>query len=190
MIVADDEGWLLWSPDEIATTIYPYAAWPERRHELERRAPLLVDADLLVIEPCGCAFLPSLKAQHAVKSGRQTSPIQAWHQSHGARPGMPRNAAEPSGSGSDSSTGSDSDSGRAANGNGSTSLADAMLAGGGYAAELAAGRTSGSSPSTKERDRVRREPVEDGKHLDGPDDPVDDAPSRNRTALVPDPVTA
>src|SRR5262245_20227969 len=50
--VADDEGWLLWSPAEIATTIYPYAPARRRAADLERRAGKLQAAGLLVVEEC------------------------------------------------------------------------------------------------------------------------------------------
>lgn len=79
---ADDEGWLLWDLDDVATTLYPYLPARRRRIDLERRAERLVEAGLLVIEPCGCAFLPSLKEHHGIKGGRPTSQVWAWHQSH------------------------------------------------------------------------------------------------------------
>jgi hypothetical protein len=108
--ITDDEGWLVWNPDEIATTIYAYQPARKRRIDLERRAERLVDAGLLVIHPCGCAELPTLKEHHGVKSGRQTTPIWGWHhdQRHAVGRGMPGNAEEPSSSSSSSSSSSDS----------------------------------------------------------------------------------
>lgn len=112
--VTDDEGWLLWSPDELATTIYPYQPSTRRLRDLQRRAERLVSAGLLVIhEECGCAFLPSLKEHHGVKSGRQTSPIWNWHHAHAVGRGMPRNAEERPSSSSSSSSGSGSFEGSA-----------------------------------------------------------------------------
>lgn len=82
MTVADDEGWLLWSLDELATTMYPYTPPRRRLRDLEARADVLVAAGLLVIETCGCAHLPTLKEHHGIKGGRQTTPIWGWHQPH------------------------------------------------------------------------------------------------------------
>jgi hypothetical protein len=80
--VTDDEGWLMWSPDELATTIYPYAPPKRRVRDLERRAKVLEDAGLLVIKECRCAELPTLKEHHAVKGGDKTRGVWGWHQRH------------------------------------------------------------------------------------------------------------
>ncbi len=108
MTVADDEGWLLWRAAELAATIYTYSPAGRRLRDLERRSGELMDLGLVIVEPCGCAFLPSLKEHHAVKSGRQTAPIWAWHMRHR---GIPGNAEECSSSSSSSSSGSDKASG-------------------------------------------------------------------------------
>jgi hypothetical protein len=80
--ITDDEGWLMWSPDEIATTIYPYVPPKRRVRDLERRAKVLETAGLLVIKECGCAELPTLKEHHAVKGGEKTRGVWGWHQRH------------------------------------------------------------------------------------------------------------
>ena len=108
--VADDEGWLLWSVVELATTIYPYASPKRRAADLERRAARLIDSGLLTIEECGCAHLPTLKEHHGLKSGRQTTPVWTWHQQHAEGRGIPRHAAERPVTGSSSVKGSSSGS--------------------------------------------------------------------------------
>lgn len=80
--VTDDEGWLLWSPEEIATTLYAYQPPRRRVNDLRRRAALLESAGLLVIKPCGCAELPSLKEHHAVKGGEKNRSVWSWHERH------------------------------------------------------------------------------------------------------------
>jgi hypothetical protein len=108
--VADDEGWLLWSPEELAATIYPYAPPRRRVLGLQRRTARLIAAGLLIVEPCGCAHLPTLKANHAVKSGRQTAPVWSYHIGHSHGRGIPRNDAERSSSSSGLVLDSDSSS--------------------------------------------------------------------------------
>ena len=104
--VADDEGWLLWRTGELAATIYPYAPAKARLRDMERRSRVLIDRGLVIVEPCGCAFLPTLKEHHGVKSGRQTAGIWGWHMGHATRQGMPRNSEECSSSSSGSSSSS------------------------------------------------------------------------------------
>jgi hypothetical protein len=108
--VADDEGWLLWSPEELAATIYPYAPPRHRLLDFQRRTARLVDAGLLIVQPCGCALLPTLKSNHAVKSGRQTAPVWSYHVGHTNGQGIPRNDGERPSSSSSSELAPDSDS--------------------------------------------------------------------------------
>lgn len=86
--VTDDDGWLLWSPAELATTIYPYAPARKRERDLERRADVLVRAGLLVIKPCGCAEIPSLKEHHGMKGGEKTHKVWEWHSRHPSTVGL------------------------------------------------------------------------------------------------------
>lgn len=119
--MADDEGWLVWHPAEIAASLYPYAPAGRRLRDLERRAGRLVEAELLVIKECGCALLPTLKEHHAVKGGVKLTAIWAWHHTHSvALHSATETSVSDSVSGSSSSSGSLSDSGssssRATNG--------------------------------------------------------------------------
>ena len=82
MTMADDDGWLLWRPDAIAVTLYPYQSHGRRMRALERRAAELVRAELVDIRGCGCAHLPTLVQHNAIKGGEKTHVIWAWHQRH------------------------------------------------------------------------------------------------------------
>lgn len=104
--VADDMGWLIWSPGEVATTLYAYQAPKRRLRDLERRAEQLAAAGLLVIHSCGCAFLPAMTAQHGMTSGRQTTPVWNWHHQHAGVRGIPGDAVERPSSSSSSGSGS------------------------------------------------------------------------------------
>lgn len=102
--LSDDEGWLIWQPAELAAWIYPYAPAGKRLRDLERRAARLIDAGLVIVEPCGCAFLPTLKEQHGVKGGNKSTAIWGWHLRHES--GQVRTETDESVSGSSSSLGS------------------------------------------------------------------------------------
>jgi hypothetical protein len=127
---ADDEGWLLWQPSELAAWIYPYAPAAKRLRDLERRAQRLVDAGLVVIKACGCAFLPTLQEHHAVKAGNKTTAVWGWHERHKSLLVSTDTDLSRSESGSESSSGSVSESGsgssreRARDGQGATRAAD------------------------------------------------------------------
>jgi len=80
--ITDDEGWLLWRPAEIAAVLYPFAPARRRLRDLERRAQRLIDAGLVEVHDCGCAFLPTLKEHHGIKGGNQTRGVWGWHERH------------------------------------------------------------------------------------------------------------
>jgi hypothetical protein len=88
--VTDDSGWLLWSPEEIATTLYPYAPPRRRLRDLERRAAVLAAAGLLVIKPCGCAEIPTLIEHFGIKGGDRTQKVWEWHSRHPSDYGLRR----------------------------------------------------------------------------------------------------
>jgi hypothetical protein len=114
--VADDEGWLRWNLAEIGAALYPYTPPGRRDRGVEKRAARLVDAGLLVIHDCGCAFVPTLKRDHATKSGNQSSAVWAWHSRHrSSQPGPirtdPSESVSSSSSASSSSSDADADAG-------------------------------------------------------------------------------
>jgi hypothetical protein len=116
--MADDEGWMVWAPSEIAATLYSYQSARRRLRDLERRTIRLVEAGLLTIEPCGCASLPTLKTMHAIKGGEKNTATWGWH--FGGHPGGLRSATDQSvsvsGDGSSSSSFSVDGSGSSSSG--------------------------------------------------------------------------
>ena len=108
--MADDEGWLVWRPGEVAATLYPYAPSARRLRDLERRAALLEAAGLLVRHECGCCQLPTLKADHAVKGGVKSAAVWGWHHANHVALRIPTDSSV-SDSGSDSGSVSVRDSG-------------------------------------------------------------------------------
>jgi hypothetical protein len=106
---ADDEGWIIWRPAELAATLYAYTSPRRRVVELQRRAATLIARGFIVMHDCGCAHLPTLKAHHAVKGGQPNASIWSWHQRHVAESVALRSDTEQSVSSSPSSSSSSSD---------------------------------------------------------------------------------
>lgn len=128
--MADDEGWMLWRPSELAATIYPYQSTGRRLRDLERRATLLVEAGLVVIKECGCAFLPTLQEHHGHRGGEKTKAIWAWHHaSNDSHSVGLRSATDDSVSvsGSSSSSSSVSDSGSGSSSSGARGIDDSAV---------------------------------------------------------------
>lgn len=106
---ADDEGWLIWRPAEIAANLYAYEPPGQRLGDLARRAQRLEERGLLVIEECGCALLPTLRVMFKIKGGMQSAAIWDWHrQRHES--GLIRIDPDVSGSSSSSSSALESSS--------------------------------------------------------------------------------
>lgn len=78
----DDEGWLLWRLTELAAALYPYEPPARRLRDIKRRADVLVEAGLVIVHDCGCAFMPTAVRDHGMKGGNHTTAIWAWHMSH------------------------------------------------------------------------------------------------------------
>ena len=76
---SDDAGYLPWRPARIAAGIWPYDPAARRERELLRLAADLVAAGLPRLFDCGCAFLPRLVEDLAVKGGDKTTAIEAYH---------------------------------------------------------------------------------------------------------------
>lgn len=106
--LADDAGWMLWRPAEIAANLYSYEPPARRSRDVERRAQELVDRNLVRIEPCGCAYLTTLLRDHAAKGGNRSFAISTWHREHVSGSVRTDTQKPVSGLGSDSSSGSDS----------------------------------------------------------------------------------
>lgn len=116
--LADDAGWMLWRPGELAAALYPYQPVGRRLRDLERRAARLQADGLVDVRPCGCAHLPSLQRDHSVKGGSHSATVWTWHQGHDGQVRTATDKSRPSSSSSSSSvkgssSGSGSDSSRA-----------------------------------------------------------------------------
>ncbi len=79
---ADDHGWMPWRVALLGARIYPYRAVAEREADLTRWAARLVADGLLVMHPCGCAYLPRLVRDLATRSGQPSYAIEEHHQRH------------------------------------------------------------------------------------------------------------
>lgn len=81
---ADDAGYVLWRPVQIAAAIWPYFEPPPgqtRESVLDAEARRL-DPELLVIYQCGCAYLPRMVRDHGIKGGNLSYAVQEYHESH------------------------------------------------------------------------------------------------------------
>jgi hypothetical protein len=79
---ADDAGFLAWRPAALTAAIMPYAAPARRQRDLERVAEELVAVGLLRILDCGCAELPRMVRDLAIKGGNKSTAIRDWHLAH------------------------------------------------------------------------------------------------------------
>ena len=83
---ADDHGWLLWRVALLGARIYPYEGVAQREAALLKRAKQLEMDRLLVVHPCGCAYLPRLVRDLATRSGQPSYAIEEHHQKHRRQP--------------------------------------------------------------------------------------------------------
>ena len=79
---ADDAGFLVWRPAALTAAIMPYAHPTRRQRDLERIAEELVAVGLLRILDCGCAELPRMVRDLAIKGGNKSSAVRDWHLAH------------------------------------------------------------------------------------------------------------
>jgi hypothetical protein len=79
---ADDAGFLVWRPAALTAAIMPYANPTRRQRDLERIATELVAVGLLRILECGCAELPRMVRDLAIKGGSKTTSVRDWHLAH------------------------------------------------------------------------------------------------------------
>jgi hypothetical protein len=79
---ADDAGFLVWRPAALTAALMPYATPGRRQRDLERIAEELVAAGLLRILECGCAELPRMIRDLAIKGGSKTTSVRDWHLAH------------------------------------------------------------------------------------------------------------
>jgi hypothetical protein len=79
---ADDAGFLVWRPAALTAAIMPYAHPTRRQRDLDRIAEELVAVGLLRILDCGCAELPRMVRDLAIKGGNKSSAVRDWHLAH------------------------------------------------------------------------------------------------------------
>jgi hypothetical protein len=79
---SDDAGFLVWRPAALTAAIMPYANPGRRERDLERIAEELVAVGLLRILECGCAELPRMVRDLAIKGGNHSTSIRDWHLAH------------------------------------------------------------------------------------------------------------
>ena len=87
---ADDAGFLVWRPAALTAAIMPYANPTPRQRDLERIVEDLVKVGLLRILDCGCAELPRLVRDLAIKGGNHSTSVRDWHLAH-----VPPDVSEP-----------------------------------------------------------------------------------------------
>lgn len=76
--VADDGGWLDWTPAKIGALLYPYRSVSTRLRQIETWAVELARAGRLVVYDCGCAQVPTLP-KHQRISGVQSFTVKDRH---------------------------------------------------------------------------------------------------------------
>ena len=79
---ADDDGWTLWRPATLAAHLLPYQPVVRRERLMEKARADLVAAGLLVVHPCGCAFLRYLWRDFRVSGGNHSSAVAEYHRLH------------------------------------------------------------------------------------------------------------
>ena len=125
----DDNGWLLWRPQTLAAQLLRFQPVARRERRLAQAMSELVAAGLLVVHPCGCAFLTYLWRDFRQSSGNHTTVVADFHASHtstdeyvqgGTSPAPSSSSSSDSGLSSPSASSSHSGS-SSASGSGSTS---------------------------------------------------------------------
>jgi hypothetical protein len=79
--LADDDGYLVWQPRDIAAELYRFETPRRRETKVERNLAVLVEAGRVVVLPCGRhALIPSLP-RHRVKGGNTSDQHHKAHTS-------------------------------------------------------------------------------------------------------------
>lgn len=79
--VADDAGWLTWSPSQIGAVLFPFETRKRRERDIDRWGSELQDAGRLRYHDCGCAEIPTL-ARHQRVTGKQSFGSREAHIKH------------------------------------------------------------------------------------------------------------
>jgi len=77
---ADDAGWLRWDPSQIANELYGYESRRRRERDVEAFLALLVEAERVIVHPCGHVEIPKLTThQHLSITSKQVRTILREH---------------------------------------------------------------------------------------------------------------
>jgi hypothetical protein len=77
---ADDAGWLRWDVPQIANELYGYESRRRRERDVESYMALLVDANRVVIHPCGHVEIPTMtNHQHLSVQSKQVKTFWREH---------------------------------------------------------------------------------------------------------------
>lgn len=79
--VADDAGWLTWSPSQIGAVLFPYEPTKRRERDIALWAERLTASGRLVLHECGCAQIPTLP-KHQRVTGKQSYAAHEAHVKH------------------------------------------------------------------------------------------------------------
>lgn len=108
---ADDDGWTLWRSETLAALLLPYQPVRRRERLMAQTRSDLIAAGLLIVYPCGCAFIPFMWRDFRQTGGNHSSAVAEYHRLH-AKPDesvqVRTSPASASGSGSGSDTASHS----------------------------------------------------------------------------------
>src|SRR5512147_1677991 len=78
---ADDAGWLRWDCSQIANELYGYESRKRRERDVEAFLALLVEAERVVVHPCGHVEIPTLTLhQHLSVTSKQVRTILREHE--------------------------------------------------------------------------------------------------------------
>jgi len=128
---ADDDGWTLWRPETLAALLLPYQPVRRRERLMAQTRSDLIAAGLLIVHPCGCAFIPYMWRDFRQTGGNHSSAVAEYGRLHASPDESVQVSTSPA---SVSVSVSESVSDRA-----SDSVSDS---------EVASGSGSGSTPSS------------------------------------------
>jgi len=79
---ADDDGWTLWRPETLAALLLPYQPVRRRERLMAQTRSDLIAAGLLIVHPCGCAFIPYMWRDFRQTGGNHSSAVAEYHRLH------------------------------------------------------------------------------------------------------------
>jgi len=109
----DDGCWTLWRLGTLAALLLPYQSVRRRERLVEKAEADLIAAGLLIVYPCGCAYLPFMWRDFRQAGGNHSYAVTDYHRRHASpdesvQPGTSPASVSVSGSGSVSGSASGS----------------------------------------------------------------------------------